>query len=180
MREKVSTNKTKVKVGVWLLTTILVCLTVAAFTKPVPTTKVYLRLETEVFLDAEVRQHLEHAAIELLQSSNFNSVYHSDLLRKTTPNVQYAYRQQVSGDFLLVTFNSPKSIKTIGGTVEAYEIIIGFGEEYADSLFTIDSVGRVVQHEKYAGDIAIKLLKLVKKVAKNHSNDMNTDLRKEF
>lgn len=131
--------------------------------------KVYLHISNEIVLDSEISDNFKNAALELLETSNFNSVSHSDLLNINALNVHKAYRKTVSKNFMLVTFDSPMSINSIGGKLDVYEIIIGFGDEYADALFTVDSTGRVVKHEKYSGQYAIELQERVKIAVKDDS-----------
>lgn len=150
----------------WSITAALILVAGTILTGPAFAAQVHLSMGKEISLATEVRERVEATALELLRSSNFNSVAHADILKKTIPGVQRAYRAAVTGNWLLITFDSPQSAKTIGGVVEWQEIVIGLGKEYANSLFTIDPVGRVVQHEKYDGRTAIDLLELAKKAAR--------------
>lgn len=131
--------------------------------------RVQLRIGRTIKLDEKMRNRLEALALKLVRSSNFNSVAHSSLLKKTVPGIHRAYRTTLQGDYLIVTYPSPRNVKTIGGMVNVHEIVIGIGKaRYVNPLFTIDSSGRIVQHEKYAGHIAVGLLKLAKRTAGKH------------
>jgi len=105
---------------------------------------------------------LRMLAIELLKSSNFNTRTHSDLLKQGVSAIHDRYRRTLAGDFLLIAYNHPVTVRTIGGPVSVLEIIIGLGHpDYPDALFTIDGDGRVVAHEKYSGQTAMQLRKAV-------------------
>jgi hypothetical protein len=130
--------------------------------------KVALRFGKETPLTQEAFQTLYSKALELLETSNFNSL----------ALVHAEYRQTVAGKYLLVSLKVPQKIKTVGGEVIVREIVIGLNRpdsvaivegvsyaDYASSLFTIDDEGRVVVHEKYSGLMCIELMKLVKKIA---------------
>ena len=68
----------------------------------------------------------------------------------------------VAGDCLVITYDHPIKVHTVGGDVSAFEIVIGLNRpDYADDLFTIDDLGRVVGHGKYSGGIGIELRKAV-------------------
>ena len=112
------------------------------------------------------RQHaaLHSTALRLLESSNFNSERHSDILKTTPRQIHAAYRKTLAGRYLVVSFKAPRQITTVGGDIVAIEIVVGLNRrEYADSLFTIDSEGRVVSHGKYDGGLCIELLNEVLK-----------------
>jgi hypothetical protein len=114
-------------------------------------------------LDAKVLADVRSSALRLLESSNFNSERHRDILKATPKSTHAAYRKAVAGRYLVVSFDTPRRIKTIGGEVDVLEVVIGLNRpDYADSLFTIDSEGRVVAHQKYSGADAIELLRTVK------------------
>ena len=112
--------------------------------------------------EERARTQIRILATRLLESSNFNSQRHRDLLKATPKETHAAYRKTVAGRYLIVSFDRPRSIKTIGGEVEALEVVIGLNRpDYADSLFTIDGEGRVVAHAKYSGSDAVTLLRKV-------------------
>ena len=110
--------------------------------------------------DATVRD----LAVELVKSSNFNTVAHASVLKQSVPALQARYRRVVAGDCLVVTYPSPVKIRTVGGEVTVFEIVVSLErEDRTSELFTIDAQGRVVGHGKYSGGIAIDLRRAVSK-----------------
>jgi hypothetical protein len=126
---------------------------------------VKLRYGKEIVLAEAATQTLYSNAVQLLETSNFNSTKH---YTGSGPNyevsrTQEAYRQTVSGKYLLVSFKKPRPVETVGGQVSVKEIVVGFNRsDYAYLLFTIDEEGRVITHEKYSGAMCVKLLQIVK------------------
>jgi hypothetical protein len=113
-------------------------------------------------VDAEALADIRSLALRLLETSNFNSEHHRDILKATPKSTHAAYRKTVAGQYLVVCFDTPRRIKTIGGEVDVLEIVIGLNRpDYADSLFTIDSEGRVVAHQKYSGADGVELLRVI-------------------
>lgn len=103
---------------------------------------------------------LRKLGMELLKSSNFNTAGHPGILKQSVPAIQDRYRRVVAGDCLVITYDSPVKVRTVGGEVSVFEIVIGLAHpESADGLFTIDGDGRIVAHEKYSGRIAMDLRK---------------------
>ena len=102
---------------------------------------------------------LRKLAVEMLQSSNFNTAAHAKILNLGVAAIQDQYRRAVAGDCVIVTYDRAMKIRTVGGDVSVVEIVIGLGREQADSLFTIDESARVVVHAKYSGRVAIELRK---------------------
>ena len=102
---------------------------------------------------------LRKLAVELVQSSNFNTAAHPKILNLSASAIQDQYRRAVAGDCLIITFSSPMRMRTVGGEVSLVEIVIGLGREQADALFTIDETARVVVHGKYSGKVAVELRK---------------------
>ena len=102
---------------------------------------------------------LRKLAVELVQSSNFNTAAHPKVLNLGAGAIQDQYRRAVAGDCLIVTFAGPMRLRTVGGDVSLVEIVIGLGREQADALFTIDETARVVVHGKYSGKVAAELRK---------------------
>ena len=128
----------------------------------IPVLELYERGAVRV-LDAKALADIRSLALGLLKSSNFNSEQHRDILKATPRSTHAAYRKAVAGRYLVASFDSPRRIKTIGGEVDVLEIVIGLNRpEYVDSLFSIDSEGRVIAHQKYSGTDAIELLRRVK------------------
>src|SRR3989442_4711293 len=109
-----------------------------------------------------VEDDLRRLAAELVRSSNFNTTAHRAILNQSIPAIQNRYRQVVAGDCLIITYDRPVTMHTVGGEVSVFEIVIGLGRpDYADALFTIDNDGRVVGHGEYSGGIGIELRKAV-------------------
>jgi hypothetical protein len=114
-------------------------------------------------LDAKALADIRTLSLRLLESSNLNSERHRDILKATPQSTHAAYRKTVAGRYLVVSFDTPRRIKTIGGEVDVLEVIIGLNRpDYADSLFTIDHEGRVVAHQKYSGTEGVELVRMVK------------------
>jgi len=127
-------------------------------------------------LTQEANRKLHSKALELLETSNFNS--RAGVLDWNISKFHEQYRQTVAGKYLLISLKEAQRIRTVGGEVIVKEIVIGLNRpdsiatvggvsytEYASSLFTIDDEGRVVAHTKYSGPMCIELTKLVKKFA---------------
>lgn len=113
--------------------------------------------------DSNALPGIRASALHLLETSNFNSIHHRDILKATPKSTHAAYRKTVAGRYLVVSFDTPRQVKTIGGEVDVLEVVIGLNRpDYADSLFTIDREGRVVAHQKYSGALAVELLRMVK------------------
>jgi hypothetical protein len=102
---------------------------------------------------------LRKLAVELVQSSNFNTAAHPKVLNQGVAAIQDQYRRAVAIDCLIVTYDRAVKIRTVGGDVSVVEIVIGLGREQADALFTIDESSRVVAHGKYSGKVAVELRK---------------------
>jgi hypothetical protein len=94
---------------------------------------------------------------ELLKSSNFNTANKPEM--QTIGEIQRHYRQTVAGDYLVISYNLPLTVQTVGGKVELLEIVVGLNrpDEFPSALFTIDPQGRVVAHEMYGGILPAEL-----------------------
>lgn len=115
-----------------------------------------------VTLDAKAASAVRPSALRLLQSSNFNSEGHREILNATPQSVHAAYRKALAGRYLVVTYELPRIVRTIGGDVDVLEVVVGLDRsDHVDSLFTVDSEGRVASHAKYNGTEAIEVLKKV-------------------
>jgi hypothetical protein len=99
---------------------------------------------------------LRKLAIEFVQSSNFNTAAHPKVLNLSAAAIQDQYRRAVAGDCLIVTFDRPMRLRTVGGDVSVVEIVVGLGREQADALFTIDESARVIVHGKYSGKVGVE------------------------
>ena len=125
---------------------------------------VALHYEKEIPLNSEAVQTLYSNAVDLLETSNFNS--RAPLWDWSISKLHEQYRQTVSGKYLIVSFKVPRKFATVGGEVSVREIVIGMNRpDYASALFTIDGEGRVVGHAKYSGPKCIELLNAVKQIA---------------
>lgn len=130
---------------------------------------VTLRYEAEIALPQTAAEQLYLKAMEVLESSNFNS--HAPQWEWNLSVLLDEYRQAVSGNYLLITFALPQQVKTVGGVISVRELLIGLnGEQYASSLHTIDDEQRIVGHAKYSGELCVDLLNLVKKLVATPSN----------
>lgn len=130
---------------------------------------VTLRYGTESALSHEAVQALYLKAMEVLESSNFNS--RAPRWEWNVSVLLDEFRQAVSGNYLLITFSDPQQVKTVGGEISVKEILVGLnGQQYASSLHTIDDEERVVGHAKYSGHLCIELLNLVEKLVTTPNN----------
>jgi hypothetical protein len=149
----------------FLLLISLTCIANADTNQPAATNgfTLTLRYGEERALSQEVVQPLYSKAVELLESSNFNS--RAPRWEWNMSEILEVHRKTVSGKYLLVSFKEPRKIKTVGGEITVREIIIGLNRtDYASSLFTIDDEGRIVGHAKYSGPLCVGLLQFVKKI----------------
>jgi len=147
------------------LAAILAGVALAATSPPVPRT-VLLQYGTRIPLSEEATQTLYLRAVELLESSQFNSLNPSwDWERQ---KIEEEYRQAMSGKYLAVTFPRSQKVTTMGGEISVRQIVIGLNRpDYASSLHTVDEDARVVGHGKYSGPLCVEFLKLVKGIAEN-------------
>ena len=82
-------------------------------------------------------QPLYSKALEVLESSNFNS--RTTRWDQDLGSIIEGFRETVAGNYFVVSFKEPRKIKTIGGQVAVREIVIGLnGQDYANALYTID------------------------------------------
>lgn len=129
---------------------------------------VKLHYEKEIALAPPTIQTLYSNALQLLETSNFNSRNSpaSSWPGYGVTETQETYRQAVSGKYLLISFKEPRKVNTLGGEVSVKEIVIGLRRrDIASSLHTIDDEGRVVSHGKYSGPLCSMLMDLVKEIA---------------
>jgi hypothetical protein len=123
-----------------------------------PAPVVQFHFERQAKPDEAKAAQLAQLARQLLESSNFNTVDHTDRLQQSVPKVHQRYRQAVSGNHLIVTYDHPLRVQTVGGEIEVFEIVVGLARvDYASALFAVDVQGRVVGHEKYSGLLAIRV-----------------------
>jgi hypothetical protein len=107
-------------------------------------------------------ERLRKIGVELLESSNFNTALHPNVMHESVPMIHDHYRRVVSGDCMIIGYGHPVRLGTVGGEVIVYEIIIGLARpDYADAVFTIDDEGRIVEFGKFDGRIAVELRKMV-------------------
>ena len=135
---------------------------ITSFAADEPAAKVALlpQHEGQRQLNAAEQATLRGLAMDLVKSSNFNTVDHPEILKLSVPAVHERYRRLVAGDCLVVTFDQPVTVQTLGGEMAVFEIIVGLGESnFVHTLFTIDRDGRVVGHGKYSGTILLELRK---------------------
>jgi hypothetical protein len=132
------------------------------------TYSVKLKLGKEVSLARPAVEILGSNAVQLVESSNFNSV---NPPANSWPDygvakTQDAYRQTISGKYLLVSFTDSRIIKTVGGDLKVKEIVVDLNrKDLAGPIYTIDGEGRVVSHGKYSGPLCVHFMEQVNKVA---------------
>ena len=107
----------------------------------------------EKTLTAETKGKLADWGMEFLKTANFNTANQPDILKQDVCEIQKHYRETVSGDCLIVSYDHVVAVKTVGDNVSVREIVIGLNRSDAipSALFTVDSEGRIVAHEKYSG-----------------------------
>jgi hypothetical protein len=106
-------------------------------------------------------RRLHDLAVSIVRSSNDSSRH--PLWNWDLAEILGTYRRAVDGRYLVVTYATPRSIKTVGGELVVKEILIGLnGSQYASSLHTVDDEGRIVGHAKYSGELCIEMLQLVR------------------
>jgi hypothetical protein len=128
---------------------------------------VALHYDKEIALSDDAAQKLRLSAIELVESSNFNSSIPKWRDQWGIAKIQEHYRKTVAGRYLLISFKNTRKIKTCGGEISVTEIIIGLnGDYYGGPLYTIDDEGRIIAHSKYSGQQCIGLLEVVKEIGK--------------
>ncbi len=97
-------------------------------------------------------------AMDLVRSSNFNTVRHPEILKQSVPAIHGHYRRVAAGECLVVTYDEPVAVATVGGELSVFEIVVGLGDQdFAYTLFTVDREGRVVGHGKYSGTVLLDL-----------------------
>jgi hypothetical protein len=129
-----------------------------------PGSAVDLRYGRNPPLSDQRKQALYAKAIELLESSQFNSL--DQRWDWDQAKIEDEYRRAMSGKFLAVTYRTPQKVATMGGEVSVRQIAIGLNRpDYAGSLHTVDDNARIVGHGMYSGAVCIELLNLVKSVS---------------
>lgn len=111
-------------------------------------------------LSAVDQAALAGLAMDLVRSSNFNTVSHPEILKQNVPAIHGDYRRVAAGDCLVVTYDEPVTAATVGGELTVFEVVVGLGDQdFANTLFTVDREGRVVGHGKYSGVVLLELRK---------------------
>ena len=124
-----------------------------------------LRYGTDSPVSQRQQEALESAAVRFLESSNFNSRAHASILKTTPSQVHAAYRKTIAGRYLVVSFETPRRIRTVGGEIDVVDIVVGLNRpDYPDALLTIDAEGRVLSHGKYSGGVGVQLMDEIRKV----------------
>lgn len=127
-------------------------------------------------------------AVALLRTSNYNSKHHSSTngsgpFSSGMHGVQARYRNAVAGNYVLIAFAEPRHFNLIRGTADVVEIVIGINQTSpnpepgsaveldrttpADTLFTIDPEGHVVEHSMFSGSDAVKFKDTVRSILIN-------------
>jgi len=103
-------------------------------------------------LTPEVKAEFVAWSEALLKSANFNTANQPDILKKSVTAIHESYRLAVRRDCLIVSYDRPMNFTTVAGDLTVMEIVVGLNrpDKIASGLFTIDPVGRVIAHEKYA------------------------------
>jgi hypothetical protein len=136
-----------------------------------------LRYGSSVELSEDDSKRLLQQAMEILESSNFSSA--NPQWEWDYAKVSAEYEQAVSGRHLLVTFADAKKIRTIGGYVSVWKLIIGLnGSQYASPVHTVDGTGVVIGHAKYEGMLCVRLMDLVKEIIATLPNNTLVPTRK--
>jgi hypothetical protein len=139
---------------------LLICLLAIASAAPspapdaaVPSITLYRNGEKELSADAKAK--LADWTLGFLKTSDLNTANQSKILSQSVTTIQKHYRETVRGDFLVMTFNKPTTLTTVGGDLTVNEIIVGLNrpDEFPSALFDIDQDGRVVAHEMYRGTL---------------------------
>jgi hypothetical protein len=131
---------------------------------------VSLKLADPQPITAPAESIVQAKAIDLLKTSNFNSKDHpGPIFPDGVLGVQRRYRAAIAGQYLAVAFPEPRQFQLIRGQVKIVEIVVGLNNpQYADSLFTVDPEGRVVEHAKFSGTAATELMELIVKTQREH------------
>ena len=159
-------------------TTVLAALTaviaVPVFAQATPhfeSSSVVLRYSQDVALGEDESRKLFEKAMEILQSSNFNSS--NPLWKWDEAKMNVEYGRAVSGRHVLVIFDKPEKIKTLGGLIDARELVIGLnGSQVASPVYTVDSAGKIIEHAKYLGQLCIEMMELAKDAAEKEPNKL--------
>lgn len=137
---------------------------------------VVLRYSQNVPLGEDESRKLFEKAMEILQSSNSNSS--NPLWKWDEAKMNVEYGRTASGRHVLVTFGKPEKIKTVGGYIDARELIIGLnGSQVASPVYTVDPAGGVVEHAKYSGRLCIEMMELARDAAEKESTRLLQETR---
>jgi len=140
------------------------CPTTSHADEAAPSVELHWR-DRQIKLSEAAQQQLCKQAERLVHSSNFHSDPGDTYHLFTISGVQGNYRREVAGRFLLISFPTPKTIRTLSDEITVTEIVVGLNRnDYASNLFTIDDAGRVIGHSKYAGEICIEIFNTVKQL----------------
>jgi len=159
----------RVKVAPATLLLIVASALLAAESPEFERSSVVLRYPGNIALNDDDARKIFEKSIEILQSSNFNSSNPKWEWDEAKINLEYG--RAVSGRHVFVTFSKPETIKTIGGEITVRELVIGLnGSQYASSVHTIASNGKVIGHAKYLGQLCIELQGLANAAASQLPN----------
>ena len=154
----------RVKVALGTLLLLVASALLAAESPEFEKSSVVLRYSGNIALNEDDARKIFEKSIEILQSSNFNSSNPKWEWDEAKINLEYG--RAVSGRHVLVTFSKPETIKTLGGKITVRELVIGLnGSQYASSVHTIASNGKVVGHAKYLGQLCIEIQELANAAA---------------
>ncbi len=124
---------------------------------------VQLRMPQLRKVSEPAQQKIAERVIRLLKTSEFNSARQPDRFQGGLTRVQAYYRKTAGTSHMVLSFKEPQKFRTIGGEVEAAEIVIGLSHKtHHSSLFTVDTDGVVVEHSKESLDEGTALLKEIR------------------
>lgn len=110
-------------------------------------------------LNEKSQKKIAAQVVRLLKTSEFNSVRQPNRFQGGLARTQAYYRKTASVPHLVLSFKKPQEFRTIGGEIEAAEVVIGLSHKsHHSSLFTVDAKGVVVEHAKESLDVGTALL----------------------
>lgn len=110
-------------------------------------------------LNEKSQKKIAAQVIRLLKTSEFNSARQPNRFQGGLTRTQAYYRKTASVSHLVLSFKKPQKFRTIGGEIEAAEVVIGLSHKsHHSSLFTVDAKGVVVEHAKESLDVGTALL----------------------
>lgn len=116
-------------------------------------------------LNEKSQKKIAAQVIRLLKTSEFNSARQPNRFQGGVARTQAYYRKTAGVSHLVLSFKKPQKFRTIGGEIEAAEVVIGLSHKsHHSSLFTVDPKGVVVEHSKESLDEGAGLLNEIRAV----------------